>query len=213
MVRFIVVALIAASAACYGAPNLITNGGFEGPDGGISGKLAGVGASWETICGGPHPEIYALDCCVKHSGEHSQRMTCAGYNYKGYCFDLRDGAEVRHPVPTELGLQAIAQTTKPGAIQPGREYGCSVWVKIDGLTDPWEWFRLGVYWLDANGHFLGETREDREADKLNYGTHDWKRVSLRATAPARAASAKVYLHHHFVHGTVWYDDVWFGLCR
>lgn len=192
--------------------NLIANGGFERGDGGIDGKQPGVGKGWEAVCGGSHPEIYALDSHVKHSGRYSQRMSCEGYNYRylpkgGYCYHTESGKEIRHKCPTELGLQAIAQTTRKGAIQPGATYECSAWVKIEGLTESWEWFRLGIYWLDADGKFLSETREDREVSKNNYGTHDWKEIRIVARAPEKAAYAKVYLHHHFVHGTVWYDDI------
>lgn len=192
--------------------NLIANGGFERGDGGIDGKQPGVGKGWEAVCGGSHPEIYALDLHVKHSGRYSQRMSCEGYNYRylpegGYCYHTECGKEIRHKCPTELGLQAIAQTTRKGAIQPGATYECSAWVKIEGLTESWEWFRLGIYWLDADGKFLSETREDREVSKNNYGTHDWKEIRIVARAPEKAAYAKVYLHHHFVHGTVWYDDI------
>lgn len=168
-----------------------------------------MGRGWETVCGGAHPEIYALDRRVKHSGRFSQRMTCQGYHYRwekggGYCYGVDSGREVRHPVPTQLGLQAIAQTTARGAIKPGKTYICTAWVKIQGLTQSWEWFRLGVYWLGANGRFISEVREDHDADKGNYGTQDWKQVHV---APPNAAFAKVYLHHHFVDGTVWFDDV------
>ncbi len=192
--------------------NLLTNGGFEAGDGGLDGTQPGIGRAWQGICGGPHPEIYALDTAIKHSGRYAQRMTCDGFNYRyttdgGYCFHTRDGKEVKHPCPTELGLQAIAQTTRKGAIKPGGKYQCSAWVKIDGLIQSWEWFRLGIYWLDADGKFISESREDHETSKDNYGTHDWKQIRLTATAPPNAAFAKVYLHHHFVHGTVWYDDV------
>lgn len=187
--------------------NLLTNGGFED-----SGKRQnGVAAGWETLCGGPHPEIYALDTVVRHSGRQSQRMGSVGYNYRwvesgGYCFDKADGREHKHPVPLEIGNQALAQTTKPGAIKPGHTYKARVWVKIQGLTEKWEWFRLGIYWLDGNGQFISEVREP-DADKPNVGSHDWKAVEAVGKAPERAAAAKVYLHHHFTHGTVWYDDV------
>lgn len=191
--------------------NLLVNGGFEGKDGGWNGRQKGVGAGWETICGGSHPEIFALDKRVRHSGKQAQRMTCAGYNYRwveggGYCFDLADGIERKHPAPTELGNQAIAQMTPAGAVLPGRKYLAKAWVKIEGLSEKWEWFRLGVYWLDASGRFISETREP-ESDKPNVGSHDWKLVGAASVAPPGASAAKVYLHHHFTHGTVWYDDV------
>ncbi len=192
--------------------NLIENGDFEQGDGGIDGKQLGVGKSWEVVCGGSHPEIYTLDSNVKHSGRYSQRMSCEEYNYRylpesGYCYHTESGKEVRHKCPTELGLQAIAQTTRKGTIQPGATYECSAWVKIEGLNQSWEWFRLSIYWLDAEGKFLGETREGLESSKNNYGTHDWKLIRIVARAPEKVAYAKVYLHHHFVHGTVWYDDI------
>lgn len=192
--------------------NLILDGGFENGDGGWNGKLPGVGRNWEVICGGPHPEVYSLDSTVKHSGQYSQRMGCENFNGRFtqngvYCFHMQGGQEVKHPVPgLKLGNQAIAQATKTGTIKPGHTYTCSVCVKIDGLTAAWEWFRLGVYWLDANGKFISESRESN-ADKENTGTHDWKRIELSAVAPTNAAIAKVYLHHHFEHGIVWYDDV------
>ncbi|MGC8861452.1 MAG: hypothetical protein ACP5R5_01610 [Armatimonadota bacterium] len=202
---------VSALASSPAQPNLISNGGFEEGDGGPDGRQKGVGRDWETVCGGPHPEIYALDSKVKHSGKFSQRMGSRGFNYRwikagGYCYHIDGGREVQHPCPTELGLQAIAQTTRPGAVRPGKIYSCSVWVKMDGLTEKWEWFRLSVYWLDAKGQFIGEAREP-ESNRNNVGTHDWKPISLTAAAPPDAAFAKIYLQHHFTHGTVWYDDV------
>lgn len=217
-VALLVMLVLAVAAHCLGAcgerPNLLFGGGFEGGDGSVCGKEKGIGRGWEAICGGPHPEIYALDSTVKHSGKYSQRMTCENYGYHrleggGYCYHTEDGREVRHPVDgVMLSLQAIAQTTRPGVIVPGREYSCGVWVKIDGLTSKWEWFRLCIYWLDADRKFISETREDEKSGKANYGTHDWRCVKLTAKAPERAAFAKVYLHHHFEHGVVWYDDAW-----
>lgn len=209
----ILATLIALGAGVTASPrNLIANGGFEDGGGGIDGRQAGVARFWETICGGPHPEIYALDSKIRRSGRFSQRMSSQGFNQRftedgAYCFHVEQGKEVRHPAGTQLGFQAIAQTTKEGAIRPGRTYDCSVWVKIDDLKESWEWFRLGIYWLDADRKFISEVREDHETSKRNYGTHDWKRIRVSAVAPANAAFAKVYLHHHFVHGTVWYDDV------
>lgn len=204
-----ILALLLASRSAA-APNLLLSGGFEEGDGGYNGLQPGVGVRWETVCGGAHPELYCLDSAVRHSGQFSQRMTCYGYNYRwtgdgGYCFSIARGAEVRHPAPTELGMQAIAQTTVAGAIVPGRRYRASVWARIQGLSEPWEWFRLCIYWLDAGGRFLSETREG-DSSRANYGSHDWKQVFAEGQAPEGAAFAKVYLHHHFVHGTVWYDD-------
>mgnify|MGYP002683017736 CR=1 FL=1 len=95
--------------------------------------------------------------------------------------------------------------TAPGLIRPGARYRASVWVRIRGLTDAWEWFRLGIYWLDSQGQFVSETREP-ETDRPNFGSHGWKQVFAEGDAPPEAAFAKVYLHHHFVHGTVWFDD-------
>lgn len=207
------VALILSSSAFSSKPeNLIANGGFENGDGGYTGKQAGVGKGWEVLCGGSHPEIYSLDSKIKHSGKYSQKMTSEGYNcrFEGdscYCFSIENDKETIHPVRNiKLGNQAIAQVSKAGGIKPGKSYRASVWVKIEGLTQSWEWFRLGIYWLDSDRKFIGEVRES-DQNKNNYGAHDWKQVSLTAQAPEKAAYAKVYLHHHFEHGTVWYDDV------
>lgn len=52
------------------------------------------------------------------------------------------------------------------------------------------------------------TCQGEATGKANCGSHDWKWVRFTAQAPPKAAFAKVYLHHHFEHGTVWYDDVW-----
>ncbi len=205
-------ALVCAITPCvaHGPGNLLVSGGFEDGDGGWDGSQPGVGIRWETVCGGEHSEIYCLDSAFRHSGLFSQRMTCHGYHYRwieggGYCFSVDGAGEKRHPAPTELGLQAIAQTTAPGLIRPGARYRASVWVRIRGLTDAWEWFRLGIYWLDSQGQFVSETREP-ETDRPNFGSHGWKQVFAEGDAPPEAAFAKVYIHHHFVHGTVWFDD-------
>lgn len=199
-------------------PNLLTNAGFEDGDGGYDGKQKGLGKAWETICGGAHPEIYALDSTVFHSGKFSQRMTCENYNVRfasdgEFCFDTLTGQEARHPIGVRLGFQAIAQTTPDGAIKPGMKYSCGVWVKIKGLSEKWEWFRLSIYWLDSSHRFIGELREDADTHKNDYGTHDWKKIEITSTAPANTAYAKVYLHHHFEHGTIWYDDAWLRECE
>lgn len=213
--RFLILALtlfLTSSAFCAKVENLISNGGFENGDGGYTGKQFGVGKGWEVLCGGSHPEIYSLDSKVKHSGKYSQKMTSEGYHcrFEGegcYCYSVENEQESIHPVRNiKLGNQAIAQVSKPGGIKPGRSYKASVWVKIDGLTQSWEWFRLGIYWLDSDHKFIGEVRESDE-NKKNYGSHDWKQISITAKAPEKAAYAKVYLHHHFEHGAVWYDDV------
>jgi hypothetical protein len=197
--------------------NMVRNPGFEEAGwGGPKKDQRGVGLRWETVCGGPHPEIYSLDRAVAHSGRRSQTMACEGYNCdfgadpaRCYHLDAMSRERILHPVSgIALGNQCIAQVVE-GEIEPGCEYQLSAWVKIEGLTAPWEWFRLGIYWLDSDGEFIGEAREP-ETDKPNYGTHDWKLLTARGVAPSGAARAKVYLHHHFEHGTVWYDDVCFA---
>jgi hypothetical protein len=217
MLNYVIILLIlCVSTPAFCGPNLIKNGGFEQGDGGWNGKQPGTGKVWECICGGAHPEIYSLDSKVKHSGRFSQRMDSTGYHEKWvqegvYCYSPDEsGNEVRHPMGLGLGNQAIAQGTQPGSVTPGKNYRLSAWVKIEGVTDKWEWFRLGIYWLDKDGKFLSETRQDSETGKSDIGNHDWKRLTVDATAPANASIAKIYLHHHFTHGTVWYDDVWFG---
>jgi hypothetical protein len=204
--------ILIANACCQTAPSaeLLVCGGFEHGDGGWDGSQPGVGIRWETVCGGEHSEIYCLDSAFKHSGFFSQRMTCEGFRYHwleggGYCYSVDGASEKKHPAPAELGMQAIAQTTAPGLIRPGRRYRASVWVRIEGLTETWEWFRLGIYWLDSAGGFLQETREP-DTDRGNHGSHEWRQVVAEGDAPPGAAFAKVYLHHHFVHGTVWFDD-------
>lgn len=215
MIRLaLLLGVLALCCACTASKpvNLISNGGFENGDGGWNGKLVGIAKGWEDICGGPHPEIYALDSKVKHSGKYSQRMGCENFNQRFtqdgvYCFNMENGQEVKHPVEgLKLGNQAMAQSTKVGTITPGHTYTLSAWVKIDGLIQSWEWFRLGIYWLDDKGKFVAEAPKNLD-DKVNTGTHDWKKLELTATAPEKASVAKVYLHHHFEHGTVWYDDV------
>ena len=192
--------------------NLLSNPGFElGDGGGPRGDQRGVGKRWEAICGGPHPEIFAIDSEVKHSGKRSQRMTCVGYNYDlegKRCFNPDSARQrVYHPVPgIGMANQALAQTTPRGAVKPGRTYRLSAWVKIGGLTAKWEWFRLGIYWLDGDRKFISEAREP-ESDIPNVGSHDWRLLSAEGVAPPGTAYAKAYLHHHFEHGTVWYDDV------
>ncbi len=134
----------------------------------------------------------------------------SGYNFRhqdggGYCFQETGRGEVRHPVPTELGLQALCQTTRPGLVRAGCLYELSARVRIEGVQGRWEWFRLGICWLDAGGRFLSEARQPEDPD--GHGAHDWRLLRVVARAPEGAAFAKVYLHHHFVTGTVWFDDV------
>jgi len=197
--------------------NMAKNAGFEMKGlGGPSENQLGVGSHWETVCGGSHPEIYDVTALSWHSGRHSQMMTSEGYNIDfsknpPACFEVspKTGEKIYHKVPRiKLGNQAIAQVIEQPVI-PGEEYQLSAWVKIQRLMAHWEWFRLGIYWLDKDGNFIGESRESDE-DKKNIDRHDWKLITCRGVAPAGAAKAKVYLHHHFEHGVVWYDDVCFA---
>jgi len=208
---FSVIAGIAARLPVYLNPtfNMLRNPGFEGGDQG------GVGASWETICGGPHPEIYGVTDLASHSGRRSQRMSCEGYNCDpAGCFhyDPKTGGKVFHPAPgVALRDQAVAQIVE-ATITPGEEYQLSAWVKIQRLMAHWEWFRLSIHWLDKEGKLIGESRESDE-DKGNIDRHDWKLIAARGVAPNGAAKAKVWLHHHFEHGVVWYDNVCFAGVR
>ena len=186
-------------------PNLVVNGSFEEGEGAQGG---GVGAFWETVCGGPHAEIYSLDEEVRRAGDYSQRMDSDGYRFDegaAKCYHVDDtGRPVHHPIEgTRLGNQAIAQTLAPGAVFPGRIYRLSVYVRAEDVTEDWEWFRVGVYWLDARGEFISESRQSREQGWT--GTHRWRKIEMDVQAPARADTAKIYLHHHFEHGTVWFD--------
>lgn len=199
---------VPAQADCPG--NLLSNPGFEGGDGGWNGLQEGVGKGWETICGGSHPEMFQLDPLVRHSGRFSQKMRSDGYHFHwlqegSYCYEIQNGEELRHPHGVELAMQALAQTTEAGSIKGGETYRLSAWVRISGLPLSWEWFRLGIYWLDSERRFLSESRQPH--DPQGFGSHDWREISFEAQAPPSAAFAKVYLHHHFAHGIVWYDDI------
>ncbi|HUV04862.1 MAG TPA: carboxypeptidase regulatory-like domain-containing protein [Armatimonadota bacterium] len=187
--------------------NMVRNPGFE------EGDQCGVGASWETTCGGPHPEIYDVTDLASHSGERSQRMSCEGYNFdtRAICFhdDPKTGEKVFHPAHgIALRSQAISQVIE-GPITPGEEYRLSAWVRIQRLVAHWEWLRLSVQWLDENGKLIGESRESDE-DRANIDRHDWKLITARGVAPKGTAKARIWLHHHFEHGVVWYDDVCFA---
>jgi hypothetical protein len=197
--------------------NMVKNASFEAKGfGGPNGDQVGVGFGWETVCGGAHPEIYDVTALSWHSGRRSQMMTSEGYNIDfvqdpPVCFELdkKSGEKIYHKVPgIKLGNQAIAQIIEQPVI-PGEEYQFSAWVKIQRLMAHWEWFRLSIYWLDKDGNFIGESRESEE-NKKNIDRHDWKLITCRGVAPAGAVKAKVYLHHHFEHGVVWYDDVCFA---
>jgi len=198
--------------------NLVANPSFEEPGwGGPSGDEVGVGSAWETVCGGPHPEVYSIDEAAFRSGLRSQRMRSdLPYNYDSYapvsgrfCYHLDDeGVAHKHPRATALGNQAISQSTSPGSVIPGRRYRAGAWVKTRGLAEDWEWLRLGFSWLDEGGSSLGEVRQDEPGTPL-LPVSDWHLVTCEGVAPEGALASKVYLHHHFVHGTVWFDDVYF----
>jgi len=199
-------------------PELLRNGSFEegggpgAPEPGREGAMwvdrAGVAAHWETVCGGPHPEIYSLDQRVRKAGKRSQRMESASYLFDesaGACYHMDGGMRVHHPVEgVRLGSQALAQTLPRGSVFPGRVYRVTAYVRADGVTDEWGWFRVGVYWLDAEGEFISEARQPREMGWT--GTHRWRRIEFDVQAPARVDTAKMYLHHHFERGTVWFDS-------
>jgi len=198
--------------------NMLENPSFEEPGrGGAEENQAGVGRAWETVCGGPHPEVYCIDETCAHSGLRSQKMRSdAPYNYDisaplsgRFCYDVdEDGGAHRHPRVASLGGQAIAQATPRGSVAPGVRYRAGVWVKAKGLLDDWEWLRLGFCWLDAGGNVLAEVRQEKPARGV-LPTAGWHLVTCEGVAPEGASSARVYLHHGFVNGTVWFDDAYF----
>lgn len=202
--------------------NLVRNGAFEDSEGGGPGSnQRGIGRYWEVICGGEHPEIYSLDKEIYHSGGTSQRMSCEGYlidwSTGENCYSLgENGERIFHPVGMRLGSQAVAQMTDVSSIEPGKIYELTAWVKSDGLHVSWQWLRLELYWMSNSGKVVRVVSQENTGHEP---THDWKLIKIRAVAPEKPKTvsemkgwtppqrAKIYLHHHFEQGTIWFDNV------
>ena len=93
---------------------------------------------------------------------------------------------------------ATRWTTAARPVEPGSDYSLEVWVKTKGVTGravarlSWQ---KGGSWLD----------EERTEEVT--GTTEWKKISLKATAPAEANSASIVLELGYGDGTAWFDDV------
>ena len=85
-------------------------------------------------------------------------------------------------------------------VAPGRPYALGVWVRTDGVTGS---ASACIAWWKSGG-WLAESYTQRLT-----GTGGWRHVSVRATPPAGADGAQVYLSLSGSRGTAWFDDVVF----
>jgi hypothetical protein len=83
-------------------------------------------------------------------------------------------------------------------VEPGHHAEVAAWFRGSGTI------RLGVAWFDQDLRQVGESSARVQAQR------SWRSVSVRGSAPAAAAFARVVVHADRHQGAVWLDDVSFG---
>ena len=125
------------------------------------------------------PAVYQLDDQVAHTGKRSLRYTNAD--------------------PARYVL-----CSQPIALQAGRLYELSVWVKTKGLTGDDTGATICLEWSDKDGKWIGGAYPAGLK-----GDTDWtlvKGIGGRVPAEATSCSVTVYCRKGLV-GTAWFDDV------
>ena len=163
--------------------NQLRNPGFD-----AEGRIEGVAKAWINTDGKVHPDFYALDRRIKHSGRASQRITFA---------------------PGARPNLTVWQITPLGSVYQGRLYRASVWCRTQGIKDKWGGLRLAVRFFSDKMQMLKEFRAPLDPP----GSLGWHKASLIARAPRGALRAQIVLYLHAESGTVWYDDAYFGLAE
>jgi hypothetical protein len=85
-------------------------------------------------------------------------------------------------------------------VQAGQLWRVQVWAKGSMATGT---NQLALSWFDVTGRYLTQT----SSAPLPAGTTSWTALSVRATAPAAAASVEIHLKSGNNTGTVWFDDM------
>ncbi len=92
-------------------------------------------------------------------------------------------------------------------IQPGRTYRFTAWYRAQGVAFERRSIIARLGWLDTKGQSVAPP--DYAGSPRRKG--EWTRMEYLATAPAKAASAEVWLCLGFTEkGRVWWDDVTFA---
>ena len=172
-------ALLCLAALGADAPNLAQNPSFE------EGK-AGRPSVWTFGNSAQGTTTGTWDNAIAHAGERSLRLDCAKATGHGEWATRWTG---RHP---NWGFLPAA---------PGKIYLVSVWGKAQNLTVRGPTLAAGFY--DAEGRHIDGTGV--LSDPLPE-TAQWRKLSLAAVAPAKAAFLDVRFKL-WGGGTCWYDDV------
>lgn len=168
--------------------NLVINGDFEYAE---KGRFEGVSFGWETNTAKSSPEVHRIDDQVSNDRGRSQ------------CIQ-------RPPDWSNYVIQQWTPEIEP-LIKPGHRYRLSGWVRAEGIENPAGWYRLGLWFMDAENQPIGDFLKNEKVTDAEGGAllnHDWRQYVIEATAPKGARRAVVILSGHWdEHGTVWYDDV------
>jgi len=128
------------------------------------------------------PARLLWDATVAHSGGHSLR--------------IGDSLNPAGREWNETTGRWILAARKP--VTAGETYTLESWIKTDAVTGQAD---ARIAWF-SDKNWLAENVTPRVK-----GSHDWRRVTVTAQAPAGAVSAMVYLGLTQSKGTAWFDDV------
>ena len=127
---------------------------------------------------------FAQDTTVARSGTASARMS--------------------HSTGDPSGVPAYAISPIDANVVPGRRYNLGVWAKGAAATGQ-TWVEIA--WFDEARRLLGTSK----SAFLPAGTTPWTLLSVSDVAPPSAAYVYLKLESGHNSGTVWFDDVSFGL--
>ncbi len=173
-----------SGAADPSVPNLLPDPGFE------------TGAGWETLLARDAEVAFTTDRA--RSGSRSLAVTALGQGI---------GAVVADPVPVVPGhryrVSAYFRSRKGYVSHPS---GSPVLWQRDLYREFRYATGLYLWWVDADGHRIGERPDLAVALHWHAGT--WRRLTREVTAPEGAAAVQVVVAAFPEEGdTVWVDDV------
>ncbi len=109
---------------------------------------------------------------------------------------IRDSFREGEPRDWKLATGRWVSAAYP--VEPGSEYHLDVWVKTENATGQ---AYAHLAWQEGS-RWLSEDPTERLS-----GTHDWRKLSVTATAPPEADTLIVSLNLARSRGTAWFDDV------